>query len=126
MEKPTKDLYVAPEFGTLRLGIVATRAQCAGVARPLERWLEPFEVCFTQVAQRGAFRRYPLGLLRDSRRKSMSAMLDVRACPAGRVAEGPVISDDDHGIASTVTDETPLENLVMRFSGPSPPLPRRR
>jgi len=41
----------------------------------LSIWLEPFEVCFTHVAQRGAFRRYLLGLLSDSRRKSMSAML---------------------------------------------------
>jgi SRSO17 transposase len=38
--------------------------------------MEPFEVCFTHVAQRGAFRRYLLGLLSDSRRKSMSAMLE--------------------------------------------------
>jgi len=38
-------------------------------------WLEPFEECFGHVAQRGAFRRYVLGLLGDSRRKSMSAML---------------------------------------------------
>jgi SRSO17 transposase len=42
----------------------------------LSRWLEPFEVCFTHIAQRGAFRRYLLGLLSDSRRKSMSAMLE--------------------------------------------------
>jgi SRSO17 transposase len=41
----------------------------------LSRWLEPFEDCFDHVAQRGAFRRYLLGLLSDSRRKSMSAML---------------------------------------------------
>ncbi|MFN8058938.1 MAG: IS701 family transposase [Vicinamibacterales bacterium] len=41
----------------------------------MSRWLEPFEACFTHVAQRGAFRRYLLGLLSDSRRKSMSAML---------------------------------------------------
>jgi len=41
----------------------------------LSAWLEPFEVCFPHVAQRGAFRRYLLGLLSDSRRKSMSAML---------------------------------------------------
>ena len=40
----------------------------------LSDWLEPFEVCFTHVAQRGAFRRYLLGLLSDSRRKSMEAM----------------------------------------------------
>ena len=42
----------------------------------LSDWLEPFEVCFPHVAQRGAFRRYLLGLLSDSRRKSMSAMLE--------------------------------------------------
>jgi SRSO17 transposase len=41
----------------------------------LSTWLEPFETCFSHVAQRGAFRRYLLGLLSDSRRKSMSAML---------------------------------------------------
>lgn len=39
-------------------------------------WLEQFEDCFGHVAQRGAFRRYVLGLLGDSRRKSMSAMLE--------------------------------------------------
>ena len=42
----------------------------------LSAWLEPFETCFRHVAQRGAFRRYLLGLLSDSRRKSMSAMLE--------------------------------------------------
>jgi len=41
----------------------------------LVQWLEPFEHAFGHVAQRGAFRRYVLGLLSDSRRKSMSAML---------------------------------------------------
>jgi SRSO17 transposase len=38
-------------------------------------WLEPFESVFGHVAQRGSFRRYLLGLLSDSPRKSMSAML---------------------------------------------------
>ena len=38
-------------------------------------WLEPFESSFGHRAQRGAFRRYLLGLLSDSPRKSMSAML---------------------------------------------------
>jgi SRSO17 transposase len=42
----------------------------------LVEWLEPFEATFGHVAQRGAFRRYILGLLSDSRRKSMSAMLE--------------------------------------------------
>jgi SRSO17 transposase len=40
----------------------------------LSAWLAPFERSFGHVAQRGAFRRYLLGLLSDSRRKSMSAM----------------------------------------------------
>jgi len=42
----------------------------------LVTWLESFEGDFGHVAQRGAFRRYVIGLLSDSRRKSMSAMLD--------------------------------------------------
>jgi len=42
----------------------------------LSTWLEPFEASFGHVAQRGAFRRYLFGLLSDSRRKSMSAMLE--------------------------------------------------
>ena len=47
----------------------------------LSTWLEPFEACFGHVAQRGAFRRYLLGLLSDSRRKSMSAMLARISAP---------------------------------------------
>ena len=47
----------------------------------LSAWLEPFEVCFTHLAQRGAFRLYLLALLSDSRRKSMSAMLERVADP---------------------------------------------
>src|SRR5262249_23356310 len=42
----------------------------------LSAWLEPFEQAFGHVAQRGAFRRDLFGLLSDSRRKSMSAMLE--------------------------------------------------
>jgi SRSO17 transposase len=42
----------------------------------LVTWLEAFEQDFGHVAQRGAFRRYIIGLLSDSRRKSMSAMLE--------------------------------------------------
>ena len=42
----------------------------------LSVWLEPFESAFGHVAQRGGFRRYLFGLLSDSRRKSMSAMLE--------------------------------------------------
>jgi SRSO17 transposase len=53
---------------------VLPRAAPAWLDR-LATWLEPFEDCFGHVAQRGAFRRYLTGLLSDSRRKSMSAML---------------------------------------------------
>jgi SRSO17 transposase len=48
----------------------------------LSTWLEPFEACFGHVAQRGAFKRYLLGLLSDSRRKSMRAMLARISAPA--------------------------------------------
>ena len=75
MGNATKDLFCSRVRSLLGSG-VATAAQRAGVARSVERWLEPFEVCFTHVAQRGAFRRYLLGLLSDSGRKSMSAMLE--------------------------------------------------
>jgi SRSO17 transposase len=59
----------------------------------LSVWLEPFEVCFTHVAQRGAFRRYLLGLLSDSRRKSMSAMLERVSDPGTYQAFQHFITD---------------------------------
>ena len=37
-------------------------------------WLELFEQDFSRPSQRGALRRYVMGLLNDSRRKSMEAM----------------------------------------------------
>jgi SRSO17 transposase len=59
----------------------------------LSEWLEPFEVCFTHIAQRGAFRRYLLGLLSDSRRKSMSAMLERVSDPGTYQAFQHFITD---------------------------------
>ncbi len=59
----------------------------------LSTWLEPFEVCFTHVAQRGAFRRYLLGLLSDSRRKSMSATLERVSDPGTYQAFQHFITD---------------------------------
>jgi SRSO17 transposase len=59
----------------------------------LSEWLESFEVCFTHVAQRGAFRRYLLGLLSDSRRKSMSAMLERISDPGTYQAFQHFITD---------------------------------
>jgi SRSO17 transposase len=43
--------------------------------RRLMRWLEAFQACFGHHAQRLAVRRYVQGLLSDSARKSMEAML---------------------------------------------------
>jgi SRSO17 transposase len=59
----------------------------------LSTWLEPFEVCFSHIAQRGAFRRYLLGLLSDSRRKSMSAMLERISDPGTYQAFQHFITD---------------------------------
>jgi SRSO17 transposase len=59
----------------------------------LSEWLEPFEGCFTHIAQRGAFRRYLLGLLSDSRRKSMSAMLERISDPGTYQAFQHFITD---------------------------------
>ena len=72
----TKDLYSFRGFGTLPLVLSRLPRSAPAWLDRLSAWLEPFEVCFTHVAQRGAFRRYLLGLLSDSRRKSMSAMLE--------------------------------------------------
>ena len=59
----------------------------------LSTWLEPFEECFGHVAQRGAFKRYLLGLLSDSRRKSMSAMLARISAPGSYEAFQHFITD---------------------------------
>ena len=56
-------------------------------------WLEPFENDFGHVAQRGAFRRDVLGLLSDSRRKSMSAMLARVSAPGSYEAFQHFIAD---------------------------------
>jgi len=59
----------------------------------LSTWLEPFESCFGHVAQRGAFRRYVHGLLSDSRRTSMSAMLARVSDPGSYQAFQHFITD---------------------------------
>ena len=51
-----------------------TRCTVAQLRR-LMRWLEAFNECFGHRAQRLALRRYVQGLLSDSARKSMDAML---------------------------------------------------
>ena len=67
----------------------------------LSTWLEPFAPCFGHVAQRGAFRRYLLGLLSDSRRKSMSAML-------ARVSDPGTYQAFQHFITDAPWTVTPL------------------
>jgi SRSO17 transposase len=65
----------------------------------LSTWLELFESCFGHVAQRGAFRRYLLGLLSDSRRKSMSAMLARVSDPGTYQAFQHFITDAPWAVA---------------------------
>jgi SRSO17 transposase len=59
----------------------------------LVMWFEAFEPEFGHVAQRGAFRRYLIGLLSDSRRKSMSAMLERISDPGTYQAFQHFITD---------------------------------
>ena len=75
-ENATKDLYFFRDSVPCRAVVSRLPRSAPAWLDRLSAWLEPFEVCFTHVAQRGAFRRYLLGLLSDSRRKSMSAMLE--------------------------------------------------
>lgn len=70
-------------------------------------WLEPFESAFGHVAQRGAFRRYLLGLLSDSPRKSMSAML-------ARVSDPGDYQAFQHFITSAPWSADGLWRLVRR------------
>ena len=58
----------------------------------LVQWLAPFENALGHVAQRGAL-RYVLGLLSDSRRKSMSAMLERLNDPGAYQAFQHFITD---------------------------------
>ena len=69
-------MYLFADFGTLHSVLSRLPRNAPVWLDRLSEWLEPFEVCFRHVAQRGAFRCYLLGLLSDSRRKSMSAMLE--------------------------------------------------
>jgi SRSO17 transposase len=52
-----------------------TDGRATAQLRRLMVWLEPFKECFGHQAQRLALRRYVQGLLSDSHRKSMEAML---------------------------------------------------
>ena len=87
----TLSLYVSHRFGTLRRGAVAAAAQCAGVARPLERVARAVRSVLHARRATRAFRRYLLGLLNDSRRKSMTAMLDASPI-RGRIKRSSIIT----------------------------------
>ena len=90
----------------------------------LVEWLEPFEDGFGHVAQRGAFRRYVLGLLSDSRRKSMSAMLERINDPGAYQAFQHFITDAPWtaaGIWRQLRLAIPERTGVLIFDGTSFP-----
>src|SRR3954470_2517645 len=95
----------------------------------LSKWLEPFETCFTHVAQRGAFRRYLLGLLSDSRRKSMSAMLERVSDPGTYQAFQHFITDAPWGaerVWRTLRARIPDRRGMLILDGTSFPKQGRR
>jgi SRSO17 transposase len=87
-------------------------------------WLEPFESGFGHVAQRGAFRRYLLGVLGDSPRKSMSAMLARVSEPGSYQALQHFITDAPwkaDGIWRRLRTLVPAREGVLIFDGTSFP-----
>ena len=87
-------------------------------------WLEPFENGFGHVAQRGAFRRYLLGLLSDSPRKSMSAMLARVSEPGNYQALQHFITDAPwapDGLWRRLRQVVPAREGVLIFDGTSFP-----
>jgi SRSO17 transposase len=87
-------------------------------------WLEPFESAFGHVAQRGAFRRYLLGVLGDSPRKSMSAMLARVSEPGSYQALQHFITDapwSPDGIWRLVRQRVPAREGVLILDGTSFP-----
>jgi SRSO17 transposase len=87
-------------------------------------WLEPFESAFGHVAQRGAFRRYLLGLLSDSPRKSMSAMLARVSDPGDYQAFQHFITSapwSADGVWRLLRQEIPAREGVLIFDGTSFP-----
>ena len=87
-------------------------------------WLEPFESAFGHVAQRGAFRRYLLGVLSDSPRKSMSAMLARVSEPGSYQALQHFITDapwSPDGIWRQLRELVPAREGLLIFDGTSFP-----
>ena len=87
-------------------------------------WLEPFESAFGHVAQQGAFRRYLLGVLGDSPRKSMSAMLARVSEPGSYQALQHFITDapwEAAGIWRLLRQHVPAREGVLILDGTSFP-----
>lgn len=70
-----------------------TDEQPAVVLRRLMRWLEPFKTCFGHRAQVLSLQQYVQGLLSDSPRKSMQAMLARVTQPASYQAFQHFVTD---------------------------------
>jgi SRSO17 transposase len=87
-------------------------------------WLGPFETAFGHIAQRGAFRRYLLGILSDSPRKSMSAMLARVSEPGSYQALQHFVTDAPwaaDGIWRQLRQLVPAREGVLIFDGTSFP-----
>ena len=76
--------------------------------RRLFRWLEQFHDCFHHQAQRLALRRYVQGVLGDSGRKSMEAML-------ARVTDPGHYQALQHFITHAVWDVAPVWRSLLRL-----------
>jgi SRSO17 transposase len=87
-------------------------------------WLEPLEAAFGHMAQCGAFRRYLLGLLSDSPRKSMSAMLARVSDPGDYQAFQHFITSapwSADALWQGLRDQMPVREGVLIFDGTSFP-----
>ena len=114
-------MYGTAYFGTLPHVLPANAP--AWIDRLLT-WLEPFESAFGHVAQRGAFRRYLLGLLSDSPRKSMSAMLARVSDPGSYQAFQHFITSAPwaaEGLWRQLRRMVPAREGVLIFDGTSFP-----
>ncbi len=97
-----------------------------GQLRRLMRWLEAFKACFGHRAQELALRRYVQGLLSDSPRKSMEAMLARGTDPGGYQAFQHFITDapwSADGVWRCLRAVLPEREGLVIFAGTSFPKP---
>jgi SRSO17 transposase len=90
-----------------------TDEQPAVVLRRLMRWLEPFKTCFGHRAQVLSLQQYVQGLLSDSPRKSMQAML-------ARVTQPAPYQGFQHFVTDAPWEATTVWRRLLRV------LPERR